>query len=289
MSTLKLVPPLKWHGGKHYLAKRIVALMPRHRHYVEPYAGGLAVLLERDPNDRRLWLSDEASQVGVSEVVNDLNGALINFWRVLQHKDLFPELVRRCQATPLARPELERAVDLLAVATDPVDRAWAFFVHCRQSRAGTFKGFTSLTRSRTRRGINGNASEWLGAVDGLPAVHARLRPVVIEHMRAVDLIRREDGPGTLFYLDPPYLHETRQTTDAYAFEMTEADHRELLDLVTRCRGKVMLSGYPSDLYDRALAGWERHTFQLPNHAAGGAAKRRMTEVLWCNFAGGTTA
>jgi DNA adenine methylase len=283
MSTPPIVPPLKWHGGKHYLAKRIVALMPRHRHYVEPYAGGLAVLLERDPNDRRLWLSEQAGQVGVSEVVNDLNGGLINFWRVLQHKDLFPEFLRVSQATPLARQEFDRAEECQVVSTDPVGRAWTFFVRCRQSRAGTFKGFTSLTRSRTRRGINGNASEWLGAVDGLPAVHARLRPVVVENMKALDLIRREDGSGTLYYLDPPYLHDTRQTTDAYAFEMTEADHRDLLDLVNQCRAKVMLSGYPSPLYDEALAAWNRHTFDLPNHAAGGAVKRRMTEALWCNF------
>jgi DNA adenine methylase len=283
MSTPKLVPPLKWHGGKRYLAERIVALIPRHRYYVEPYAGGLAVLLERDPNDRRLWLSEKAGQDGVSEVVNDLNGELINFWRVLRHQDLFPEFARLCQATPLARSEFERAVESQAASADPVGRAWAFFVRCRQSRAGTFKGFTSITRSRTRRGVNGNASEWIGAVDGLPAVHARLRPVVIENMKALDLMRRDDGPGTLYYLDPPYLHETRQTTDAYAFEMTEADHRDLLDLVKQFRGQVMLSGYPSPLYDEALTGWNRHTFDLPNHAAGGMAKRRMTECLWCNF------
>jgi len=126
-------------------------------------------------------------------------------------------------------------------------------------------------------------SEWIGAVDGLTVVHARLRPVVIENLPALDLIRREDGPGTLFYCDPPYLHATRAVRNAYAFEMTEGAHRELLGLLRQCRSKVMLSGYPSELYDRTLAGWTRHTFDLPNHAAGGARKGRETEVLWCNF------
>jgi DNA adenine methylase len=97
------------------------------------------------------------------------------------------------------------------------------------------------------------------------------------------LIRREDTPATLFYCDPPYLHETRATTDAYAFEMTEADHAELLDVLKGCKGKVMLSGYPSALYDASLACWNRHAFDLPNHAAGGKSKARATEVLWCNF------
>ncbi len=131
--------------------------------------------------------------------------------------------------------------------------------------------------------MNGNVSEWLSAVDGLPDVHARLRRVLIENIPAVDLIRREDAPGTLFYCDPPYLHETRKSTAAYAFEMTEACHRELLDVLGKCKGKVMLSGYPSELYERSLGDWTRYTFDLPNNAATGKEKRRETEVVWCNF------
>jgi DNA adenine methylase len=65
--------------------------------------------------------------------------------------------------------------------------------------------------------------------------------------------------------------------------MTDGDHEELLAVLRACTGKVMVSGYASDLYDRGLAGWARHEFEPPNHAAGGGSKRRMTEVLWCNF------
>src|ERR1035438_8495485 len=91
-----LTPPLKWHGGKHYLASRIVGLMPRHLHYVEPYFGGGAVLLTRDPNDPALWLSPHK---GVSEVVNDINGRLVNFWRILRSEADFPRFLRMAQAT----------------------------------------------------------------------------------------------------------------------------------------------------------------------------------------------
>jgi DNA adenine methylase len=272
--------PLKFHGGKSYLARRIVALMAPHLHYVEPYAGGLAVLLARDPDDPALWLPPHR---GVSEVANDLDGRLMNFWHVLQGGDTFARFRRAVEAVPLGRAAWERA-HAHAHRQDPVDDAVAFFVDCRQSLAGRMKSFTGTTRTRTRRGRNGNVSEWVGAVEGLAGVHARLwGRVLLECLPALDVIRREDGPGTLFYCDPPYLHDTRVSRDAYALEMTEADHRGLLDVLLAVKGKVMLSGYPSILYDGALSGWTRHAFDICNHAAGGAGKRRMTEVLWCNF------
>ena len=118
---------------------------------------------------------------------------------------------------------------------------------------------------------------------GCPFVHQRLSRVFIENMPAIKLIKREDTPETLFYCDPPYLHETRTATEAYFHEMTGAEHEELLATLLQCKGKVMPSGYPSALYDSALGKWNRHDFELPNNAAGGETKRRMTEVLWCNF------
>jgi DNA adenine methylase len=259
--------------------------MPRHIHYVEPYAGGLAVLLARDPEDRRLWVGDDGSCRGVSEVANDVNGRLMNFWRVLRSHEHFPEFLRQVQAVPLSRAEWEAAHSHI-YGDDPVADAVAFFVNCRQSLAGRMQDFTGITRTRTRRGINGNASEWLSAVDGLPDVHRRLRRVVVENRPALDVIRREDGRGTLFYLDPPYLHETRADADAYAsFEMTTEDHRELLEMLAGIEGQFILSGYRSVLYDTAAVqhGWRRLEFEIANHAAGGESKRRMTECVWVNY------
>ena len=261
-------PPLKWHGGKHYLAPKIIALMPEHTHYVEPYAGGLSVLLAKDPE-------------GVSEVANDLNGDLTNFWRVLQQDESFGRFRRTLEAVPFSEAEWRDARS--APAGDPVEDAVRFFVHCRQSLAGRMDCFAPLSRTRTRRGMNEQASAWLNAVDGLAAVHTRLRRVAVLSRDALEVIRSQDGPDTLFYLDPPYLGETRACEEVYAHEMTADQHGELLDAVLACEGRVMLSGYPSELYDRRLRGWTRHTFPSPNHAAGGASKRRMAECVWCNF------
>jgi DNA adenine methylase len=131
--------------------------------------------------------------------------------------------------------------------------------------------------------MNEQASAWINAVDGLASVHARLRRVAILNRDALDVIRQQDGPETLFYLDPPYLSETRAAENVYTQEMGPQQHAELLGAVRECRGKVMLSGYPSDMYDGRLRDWARHTFVLPNQASGGKSKRLMTEVLWCNF------
>ena len=268
----QLTPPLKWPGGKHYLADCILDLAPPHTHYVEPYFGGGAVLLAKDPN-------------GVSEVVNDLNGELTTFWRVLQDEEAFCQFQRIVEAVPFSQPEWERAGK--SPGTTPVERAVAFFVRCRQSRAGQMQGFATLSKTRTRRAMNEQASAWMTAVEGLPQIAARLKRVVILNDNALAVIRHEDRQQTLFYCDPPYLHETRTATDVYDFEMTAEDHRQLLDLLNEVQGAVLLSGYRSDLYDAALLPpkWERFEFNLPNNAASGDVKRRMVECVWRKAAG----
>jgi DNA adenine methylase len=281
----RLAPPLKTHGGKRYLKRRILELMPPHLHYVEAFAGGLQVLLARDPDDPRFWAGEKSFEQGVNEVVNDLNGDLINFWRTLQNDDLFGRLRRRLEATPCAEDEWRRARSLLDSALgDPVERASAFFICSRMSMAARMDCFTPIASTRTRRRMNELPSAWLTAIEGLPSVHTRLKRVVILNRPAVEVICSQDGPQTLFYLDPPYVHKARASTGEYgAFEMSEADHVELLELLCAVKGKVMLSGYESGLYDGALKDWNRHTKDLKNHAAGGKTKRTMTEVIWCNF------
>jgi len=277
-TTRRLTPPLKWHGGKHYLARRIVALLPSDCPvYCEPFAGGLAVLLARDPADS-------------AEIINDVDRHLTTFWRVLQDAESGAELIRRLGVTPFSEAEWARACDLLdrhdrGETLDEVTRAWAFYVQVRQSLAGRKDAFAPLTTTRLRRGMGEQASAWLSAVGGLAEVRDRLSRVQVVCRDAVDVIRRVDGPGTVFYCDPPYLAATRSAPDVYAHELTEAGHERLLAALLAVRGKVVLSGYPSDLYDDALAGWRRIDLAVPNHAAGGKAKRAMTERLWLNYPG----
>jgi DNA adenine methylase len=281
-------PPLKWHGGKHYLAKKVLSLMPPHLHYVEPFFGGGQVLFARDPSDRRLWwpgrTSDGREANGVSELANDLHGDLMNFYAVLKDPDLWGRLRQRLELTLHSESEWRAARALLdAPGGDAVARAAALFTCCRQSLSGRMDSFAPTVRTRLRGGRNDGVKGWWTAVEGLVDVHERLRDVKLLCRPALEVLRSEDTEATLFYLDPPYYHATRTAPKVYANEMGDADHRALLDAILAVRGKVILSGYANDLYDAALARWKRHEVEVANHAAGGREKRRMTEVLWCNF------
>jgi DNA adenine methylase len=282
--------PLKWFGGKGarqgQLSRWIVRHFPPHLYYVEPFAGGLSVLLARDPEDPRLWLGTKTHERGVSEVVNDLHGPLTTFWRVLADPVLFADFARRVQATPLCEPRWVQAQEHSYGHGDPVTDAAEFFVCNRMSLGGRMDGFATLSKTRTRGNRNEQANAWLSAVEGLADVHARLRGVVVLNRDALEVIRQQDGPGTLFYLDPPYRHETRVCADGYAHEMTEAQHRELLSLIKQVRGKVLISGYASTLYDGALVGWNRNTHRAVADSGGGAEKGGRVEVLWANFEAG---
>jgi DNA adenine methylase len=284
--------PCKIHGGKNYMARWIVSLMPRHLSYVEPYCGGCSVLFARDPDDESLWLPPHK---GVSEVVNDLNCELTNFWRVLQEEACFAKFVRAVTAMPFSGIEYADA-SKNAMPTMPFDgpdagRAVNFFVRNRQSLAGRMTGFTGITKTRTRSRMNNETSAWISTVEGLPAVHARLmRVLILPSQPAVEVIRKFDMEETLFYIDAPYVHSSRATTSEYGqYEMTDAEHVQLIEVLAKIRGKAMVSMYHHPIYDvlHLKYGWRHVEYELPNHAAGGKLKRRMVECLWMNYPSST--
>ena len=203
---------------------------------------------------------------------------------VLQDPVFFSDFRRYVEATPLCRAEFERAKRKADTNNTFVAEAIRFFVRNRQSRQGLGRDFCTPT-SRTRRGMNENVSAWLSAVDGLPEVHARLRRVEIRNQDACDLIRELDSPDTLLYVDPPYLHETRQSVGQYRHEMSGKDHCRLLHTLSKIQGKFLLSGYPSHTYLQFAAKyrwWDRE-FQIDNKASGAKIKPIKTECVWANY------
>lgn len=258
----KLRPPIKRHGGKAYLARRIVALMPPHRAYCEPFLGGGSVLLNKPPAPDY-------------EVAGDADAGLVNFWRVLASDRSFPGLAA---AIPYAEGSFREA----ATWDGGEARQWAlrYLVRNRFSRGELGESFA--WSDRLRGGQPGDVNAWDTIRAELPRIAERVRDVAFRHGDAVPLLLSHDGPETLTYCDPPYLHETRTARDAYDHEMTREQHETLLDALLACRGVVMLSGYRSPLYDDRLAGWHRVEWDMPNHAGQGASKQRRVECLWSN-------
>lgn len=260
-------PPMPYFGAKGTLADRIAALLPAHEHYVEPYCGSLAVLLAKQPSRM--------------ETANDLDSALMTWWRAL--RDQPDALIRACALTPASRAEYA------ASDTDPglsdLEIARRVWVRLTQGRGN------SLRPSRTgwRHYVNpsGSSASMPGYLDGyvgrMAAVAERLHAVSLECLPALDLIAKYGAePDVLLYVDPPYLGATRDSRPQYRHEMQgETEHRELAEALHAARASVVLSGYASDLYDRDLyAGWDRHTLAAATGNAGG--DRARTEVLWSN-------
>lgn len=260
-------PLLRYHGGKWRLAPWIIGHFPKHRIYVEPFGGSASVLL-RKPHS-------------YSEIYNDLDGEIVNLFRVLRQPAQARELVRLIRLTPYARTEFD---ETYIMASDPIEQA-------RRTLLRSHAGFsTTGVTGRWRVGFRGNvtrtgappARNWQAFPPALEQIVERLQGIIIENGDAISIIERYDTPHTLHYLDPPYLPETRGDRwagKAYAHEMTTADHRRLAEVLHQVQGKVIVSGYPCALYDDELfAGWFRVKRETRTDGA-----RRRTEVLWMNF------
>ncbi len=269
--------PLAWHGGKHYLAKWIISHFPSHLHYVEPFFGGGSVLLQKP-----FELID-----GHSELINDIDGGLMNFWRVLRDEKRFMKMGLQLSLTPFSQDEWQSSFDV--IEGDDVGNAARFFTRYRQSRQGTGNTFATHSRNRLRGRMNEHVCRWLGAINGLEEAHARLIRVAIANEDANTIINSQDGAHTFVYADPPYLHETRTSTAVYDHEMTLLDHQKLLDTLGDMVGLFMLSGYRSDLYDTWAKhnGFMRIDKHIDNKASNAKIKEIKTESIWINYNLGT--
>jgi len=263
-------PILRWHGGKWRIAPWIIGHFPPHKTYVEPFGGAASVLLRKPPS--------------VAEVWNDLDETLVSLFRLLRMPDAAERLIHLLELTPYAREEFYLAYE---PTDDPIGRA-------RRTIVRSFQGFGSDgTNGVYRTGFRANISstlklparEWATYPDALRQIIKRFRMVLIENIDAMSLMRRVDAPTTLHYVDPPYLPDTRSAGSrrrgagyhVYVHDMETADHHELLSSLMELQGMVVLSGYPSELYNSTLSGWSR-----VDRIAYADGARKRTESLWIN-------
>jgi len=259
-----------WYGGKFSHLNWLLPLLPQTHHYCEPFAGSAAVLLNRIPAS--------------VETYNDLDGEVTNFFRVL--RDNGKELIRLIALTPFSREEYFNAIYGDANEISDIERARRFYICARQTRTGLAQtaslGRWANCKNTSRSGMSGVVSRWLGGVESLDIIAERLLRVQIENRPATHIITLYDGPDTLFYCDPPYLHETRGDSKAYSYEMDEIEHREFSKVINSCNGLAAISGYDHPLMDELFpkSKWYK-SFEAvkPIHST----KDLRQEVLWTNY------
>jgi len=252
--------PLNWFGSKSRLAPKIVEHFPPHRTYAEPFGGSAAVLFAKQPSK--------------IEIYNDIDGELVNFFRVLRDADFCAKLHHAAERTPYARAEFELAKES---SNDPVESARRFLVRHRMSFGGNGQDWC-YSVATSRRGTAAAVRRWRWGVESLPIIHERLKNVQIECADWRGVLSRFDGSDTLFFLDPPYHPETR-VSGLYRYELTHDDHRELIAYLLAVRGMVVLSGYSHETYSvLERAGWARIDYPTCTHVSGSLIRR--VESLW---------
>ncbi|MBS1180422.1 MAG: adenine methylase [Proteobacteria bacterium] len=260
-------PVLRWYGGKWRLAPWVIKHFPPHLVYVEPFGGAASILLRKP--------------MVAAEVYNDLDGRLVNLFRVLRDPEKASDLRRRVELTFFSRAEFNWSY---GEPVDDIDDAHRMIVlsFMGQGSDSVTRHCPTGFRAKMSDGKAMPSQAWASWPQSIPQFTKRLRNVTVEQCDATILIDRMDSIGTLFYVDPPYLPETRKNgirKHGYRHELTENDHVALLDRLNGARGMVVLSGYPSTLYDMALQGWHRvETSALADRA------QIRTEVLWLNEA-----
>lgn len=261
--------PFAYYGGKAGMARRIVDLMPPHRVYIEPFFGSGAVLFAKPP--------------AVHEIVNDADHNIVTFFRVLREQP--EELERVCVLTPHARAEYQAAD--LAEQLDDVERARRLWVRINQSFAKTGGKTTgwSVTTARNQSVPAGALSR----ITQFARVAERLARCSIECCDGADLVDRLATLDSVIYADPPYLASTRNGRDReasdYAVDMGTSDaHERLAESLLATPATVLLSGYPSPLYDALYADWWHVDFPVHVHSSNAVSvdRARRVERLWCN-------
>jgi DNA adenine methylase len=252
---------------------KLLPLVPEHRVYVEVFAGGASLLF--------------AKEVASLDVLNDVDSGVVNFYRVLRDPEKFKRFHQLVSLTPFSREEYCLFKATWQDCEDDVERAYRWFVMVRQCYGGIIgSGFGGAT-TEGRRGMALNHASYLSAIDRLPEISERLMRVQIEHEDFREILKRYDGPETFFYLDPPYVSDTRNTKKLYTNEMSNQDHEELIESLLKLKGKAMLSGYATPIYGALeCAGWVRHEFSA--YCSAGPKKgpgaeridRTRTEIVW---------
>lgn len=253
---------LQYPGSKRRIASWIIKHMPPHHSYLEPYFGCGAVLFAKEPSP--------------IETVNDLDGEVVNFFRVIRDPESREKLQSWLAYTPYAREAYNDACQ--GGSKYNVERAWYFAIKSMQSHGFRMTGDCGWKKDVCGREKAYAVRYWNDLPESIAEMAVRLKQVQIENRPALELIKAYDRENVLMYLDPPYVLSTRTTHKQYRYEMSDQDHIDLLEAVINSKAKVMVSGYDCELYDFYLGDWNKVKI-----AARAQDNRRRVETLWMNY------
>jgi DNA adenine methylase len=255
--------PIRWFGGKSRLDLRnwILPILENIDHdvYAEPFGGGGGLLL--------------AKKRVTHEVYNDIDSSLFDFFEVLSKQDLYEKFVRRVSVLPYSKELFDKYVVTWEYEEDQVERVSMWFVIIRQVFSGLIGG------GGWSRGWK-SSKAWFSVLEKLPEVHERLQRVFLENIDFRKLFEKYDSEKTLFYVDPPYIEDTR-VGGGYLHELTDEEHEELVQILLELEGKVVLSGFKNEIYAPLVEnGWEVHTKMVACSSSSSNKKGLREEVLW---------
>ncbi len=259
-------PLIRYHGGKFRLADWVIKHFPKHTCYTEAFGGAAGVLLQKPR--------------AYAEVYNDLDGEIVNLFRVLRNEDNRNKLIEQLVFTPYSRDDFQEAWE---PCDDSIEKARRLIIRAQMGfgSAGATKGITGF-RIDTKRAYGTAQALWVTYPNHLAIVGERLSGVLIENRPAIQVLQDHDDCETLHYVDPPYVHNTRYSGAKngrfYRHEMSDKDHEELLKVLLDLEGKVIVSGYPSELYNDYLAEWKR--VDTTARISSGRGTDTRTECLW---------
>jgi len=259
-------PVMRYHGGKFRLAEWVISFFPEHNCYVEPFGGAAGVLINKPRS--------------YAEVYNDLDGEIVNVFRVLRDQVMSERLIEKCILTPFSRDEFIASYES---SDDPVEQARRTLFRSEAGfGSGASTGHNTGFRSDSKREYSLACHIWAKYPERIRVFCERLRNVIIENIPARDIILKNDTSETLFYVDPPYVLDTRKLSrgNVYRYEMSDEDHIELLDTLLKADGYIVLSGYDHPIYSEALSGWERHSKRARISSGRGTGTRE--EHVWLN-------
>lgn len=270
----KLKSPISWFGGKYYMTNKLIPLIPEHKMYVEVFGGSGQMLFSKDRSE--------------IEIYNDIDSGLFNFFSILRDENKVEQFKRKLDLTLYSREEFYNCRNTWQSEQDEVERARKWYVTCMQSFSNGFSTW-SYTKMKSRRGMAQCVSRYLGNVEeNLPNAVDRLKTVLIENLSFGELIKKYDNKETFFYLDPPYVHSTRKMTYTYNHEMTNNQHESLVETLLNIKGKAMLSGYDTDIYDKLIdKGWVKLSigeFAKRSIKTIDTEKEKGSEFVWINYA-----